>query len=125
MTLQRVWEYCHTEEHRNTEAGMVVGYSGRRAVVAEDPLDVTQSVRSDLREIFGRIMMEARLNQTQAAKVCCTDQPTLSKVLSGRSDSVSTDQLIRWLVQLGCKVEINVQGPDALTFGVVKATLHE
>ncbi len=96
-----------------------------RDTIAEDLPDVTQVVRSDLRVIFARIVADAGLSQTRAAKVCFTDQPTLSKVLSGRSDSVSTDQLLRWLVQLGCRVEISVQGPDALTSGTIKATLNE
>ncbi|MER8402534.1 XRE family transcriptional regulator [Mesorhizobium sp. M1348] len=96
-----------------------------RAAIANDVPDVTQVVRSDLRVIFGHVVADAGLSQTRAAKVCFTDQPTLSKVLSGRSDSVSTDQLLRWLVQLGCKVEISVQCPNALTTGAIKATLHE
>jgi len=96
-----------------------------RSAIAEDVLDVNQLVRSDLRAIFGRVVAEAGLSQTRAAKVCFTDQPTLSKVLSGRIDSVSTDQLLRWLVQLGCRVEINVQVPDAVTSGAIKATLNE
>lgn len=105
--------------------GAIVGHSGLRDTIAEDLPDATQVVRSDLRVIFGRVVADAGLSQTRAAKVCITDQPTLSKVLSGRSDSVSTDQLLRWLVQLGCRVEISVQGPDALTSGAIKATLNE
>ena len=96
-----------------------------RSEIANDLLDVTQMVRSDLRLIFARIVADAGLSQTQAAKVCFTDQPTLSKVLSGRSDSVSTDQMLRWLVQLGCKVEISVQRPNDLAAGAIEATLHE
>jgi predicted XRE-type DNA-binding protein len=96
-----------------------------RAAIANDLSDVTPVVRSDLRVIFGRVVADAGLSQTRAAKVCLTDQPTLSKVLSGRSDSVSTDQLLRWLVQLGCRVEISVQYPNTLTSGAIKASLHE
>jgi len=102
-----------------------VGHSGSRAAIAEDLPDVTQVVRSDLRVIFGRVVADAGLSQTRAAKVCFTDQPTLSKVLSGRSDSVSTDQLLRWLMQLGCRVEISVQCPDTMTPGSIKAILYE
>lgn len=100
-------------------------HSGWRAAIADDLQDGTHGVRSDLRVILGRVMADAGLSQTRAAKVCFTDQPTLSKVLSGRSDSVSTDQLLRWLVQLGCRVEISVQGPNALTSGAIKTTLNE
>lgn len=102
-----------------------MGHSGARATIAEELPEVTQVVRSDLRVIFGRVFADAGISQTRAAKVCFTDQPTLSKVLSGRSDSVSTDQLLRWLVQLGCRVEISVQCPETLTAGAIKATLDE
>ncbi|MHA7775989.1 XRE family transcriptional regulator [Roseibium sp. M-1] len=105
--------------------GAIVVQSGLRAVIANDLLDVTQVVRSDLRAIFGRVVAETGLSQTRAAKVCFTDQPTLSKVLSGRSDSVSSDQLLRWLVQLGCTVEISVKFPTASTGGAIKATFNE
>nr|WP_238484454.1 XRE family transcriptional regulator [Oricola indica] len=78
-----------------------------------------------MRAIFSRVLAEAGLSQTRAAKVCFTDQPTLSKILSGRSDSVSTDQLLRWLVQLGCTVEISVQSPTTPKAGAIRATFHE
>lgn len=102
-----------------------MGQSGLRTVIANDLPDVSQVVRSDLRVIFGQVLAEAGLSQTRAAKVCFTDQPTLSKILSGRSDSVSTDQLLRWLVQLGCTVEISVQSPTAPKAGAIKAMFHE
>ncbi|WP_189401661.1 MULTISPECIES: XRE family transcriptional regulator [unclassified Mesorhizobium] len=102
-----------------------MAHSGVRETVDNDLPDVTQLVRENLRSIFGHVVANAGLSQTRAAKVCLTDQPTLSKVLSGRNDSVSTDQLLRWLVQLGCRVEISVQCPNGLTFGAIRATLHE
>ena len=49
------------------------------------------------------------LTQKQAATLCGTDQPTLSKVLSGRMTSISMDQLTRWLNALGRSVEIKVK----------------
>lgn len=78
------------------------------AVSQLPPADVSQGVRTDLRSILARVVADKQLNQTQTAKLCSTDQPTLSKVLSGRSDSVSTDQLLRWLVQLGCDVDLTI-----------------
>lgn len=102
-----------------------MGNSGLRAETANDQADVTRLVRSDLRVIFARMMADAGLNQTRAAKVCFTDQPTLSKVLSGRSDSVSTEQMLKWLVQLGCRVEISVRRPDGLGAGAIRAALDE
>lgn len=103
----------------------IVGFSGLRLEIADDLPDITRLVRSDLRLIFARIVAEAGLSQTRAAKVCFTDQPTLSKVLSGRNDSVSTDQMLRWLVQLGCRIEISVQRPSGATDGAIRTTLNE
>lgn len=99
--------------------------SGVRVAIADDHIDVTQAVRAELRAIFGQVIEETGLSQTRAARVCSTDQPTLSKVLSGRSDSVSTDQLLRWLTQLGCRIEIKVLAPRAQTSGGIKAAFHE
>lgn len=54
-----------------------------------------------------------KMTQAQAASVCGTDQGTLSKVLRGRLDLVTTDRLIRWIRALGARVQITVQGtPD-------------
>ena len=49
------------------------------------------------------------MTQTQAAALCGTDQPTLSKVLHGRMDSVTIDRLAHWLTALGQDVEITVR----------------
>ena len=49
------------------------------------------------------------LTQKAAAKVCGTDQPTLSKVLHGRMESVTLDRLTNWLTHLGQDVEITVR----------------
>jgi len=50
-----------------------------------------------------------RLTQQRAAKLCATDQPTLSKVLRGRLESVTIDRLTMWLTSLGRDVEIVVK----------------
>lgn len=96
-----------------------------RAAIASDVSDVTQAVRTDLRAILVRVVAQTGLSQTRAAKLCATDQPTLSKVLSGRSDSVSTDQLLRWLTQLGCGIEISVKAPHVQRSAAIKASFHE
>ncbi|RWJ04459.1 MAG: hypothetical protein EOR25_22430 [Mesorhizobium sp.] len=100
-------------------------HSGTSALPISALPDVTQVVRSDLRAIFGSVIADTGLSQTRTAKLCSTDQPTLSKFLSGRSDSVSTDQLLRWLVQLGCEIEIKVQSPRDLMPGTIKAVFDE
>ena len=109
----------------NQFVGAIVGQSSMRAVIASDIPDVTQVVRTDLRAILVRVVAQTGLSQTRAAKLCATDQPTLSKVLSGRSDSVSTDQLLRWLTHLGCRIEITVEAPRVEGSGAIKANFHE
>jgi predicted XRE-type DNA-binding protein len=59
------------------------------------------------------VMTERTLTQKQAAKVCGTDQPTLSKVLHGRMESVTLDRLAHWLTALGQDVEITVRPAPA------------
>ena len=54
-----------------------------------------------------------RLTQAAAAKICGTDQPTLSKVLRGRMESVTIDRLAIWLTSLGRTVEIRVHAYKA------------
>ena len=61
-----------------------------------------------------RATIEKRaLTQKQAAKLCGTDQPTLSKVLRGRMESVTIDRLALWLAALGRTVEIRVRPYNA------------
>jgi predicted XRE-type DNA-binding protein len=55
------------------------------------------------------IIAERALTQKAAAKVCGTDQPTLSKVLHGRMESVTIDRLASWLTNLGQDVEITIR----------------
>lgn len=58
-------------------------------------------------------MKESTLTQKQAAKLCGTDQPTLSKVLHGQMESVTIDRLAHWLTALGQDVEIAVRRAPA------------
>jgi predicted XRE-type DNA-binding protein len=53
------------------------------------------------------------LTQQEAARLCGTDQPTLSKVLRGRMESITLDRLASWLRALGRTVEIRVRPYDA------------
>jgi predicted XRE-type DNA-binding protein len=50
-----------------------------------------------------------KLTQQNAARLCKTDQPTLSKVLRGRLEAVTIDRLAAWLTSLGCDVDIIVR----------------
>jgi predicted XRE-type DNA-binding protein len=52
---------------------------------------------------------QRNLTQQEAARLCGTDQPTLSKVFGGRMESVTIDRLANWLNALGRDVEIVVK----------------
>lgn len=64
--------------------------------------------RAELVAAIAETLVDRRLSQVQAAKICRTDQPTLSKVLRGRTGSVSLDKLPGWLVALGRPVELRI-----------------
>jgi predicted XRE-type DNA-binding protein len=55
---------------------------------------------------------ERELTQQEAAALCGTDQPTLSKVLRGRMESVTIDRLVAWLNALGRTIEIRIRPFD-------------
>ncbi len=65
--------------------------------------------KSALIALVGRIIAARGLTQAAAAKLCATDQPTLSKVLRGRMEHVTLDRLTGWLIALGRSVEIRVK----------------
>jgi predicted XRE-type DNA-binding protein len=54
-------------------------------------------------------IQQRKLTQQEAARLCRTDQPTLSKVLRGRMESMTLDRLASWLNALGRDVEITVR----------------
>lgn len=77
-------------------------------------------VRRTLIAALADAMAVRKLSQVQAARLCGTDQPTISKVLRGRTSSVTIDKLLDWLVALGCSVELTIgsagrSGPGAFT----------
>ena len=73
------------------------------------------SVKSALIAAIADTIRERELTQQQAARLCGTDQPTLSKVLRGRMESVTIDRLTVWLTALGRIVEIHVRPYDQRT----------
>lgn len=66
------------------------------------------AVKADLLALVMKAMRAKKLTQTEAAALCGVDQPTLSKALSGRLDSITIDRIARWLVALGQSVRIEV-----------------
>jgi len=70
------------------------------------------AVKSSLIMAINDTIKARRLTQQEAARLCSTDQPTLSKVLRGRMESVTLDRLAAWLNALGRTVEIRVRPYD-------------
>ena len=71
------------------------------------------TAKSVLVTAMGETIKRRRLTQREAARRCGTDQPTLSKVLRGRMESVTIDRVTAWLTALGRTVEIHVRPYDA------------
>lgn len=71
------------------------------------------SAKSFLIDAIAETIAQRKLTQKEAAAVVGTDQPTLSKVLRGRMESVTIDRLAAWLTALGRTVEIRVRPYDA------------
>ena len=67
------------------------------------------TAKSTLIAVIRETIERRELTQKQAADLCLTDQPTLSKVLRGRMESVTIDRLTAWLNALGRTVEIRVR----------------
>ncbi|MCK6451637.1 MAG: helix-turn-helix domain-containing protein [Alphaproteobacteria bacterium] len=65
--------------------------------------------KADLALALKREIDSRGLTQRAAARLLGTDQPTLSKVLSGRNASVTMDLLTKWLHALGQDVTVAVQ----------------
>lgn len=70
------------------------------------------TVKSTLIMTIHDTIKQRELTQQEAAQLCGTDQPTLSKVLRGRMESVTIDKLAAWLNALGRTVEIHVRPYD-------------
>ncbi|MFM2129985.1 MAG: hypothetical protein RL477_1531 [Pseudomonadota bacterium] len=71
------------------------------------------AVKADLIAMVADAIARRGLTQTAAAKLCGTHQTSLSKVLSGKLDSVTIDQLAKWIVALGGDVRITASAPRA------------
>ena len=76
------------------------------------PVAAELSVKSSLITAIGDTIQQRKLTQHEAARLCGTDQPTLSKVLRGRMESITIDRLAAWLNALGRTVEIRVRPYD-------------
>lgn len=77
--------------------------------VQHSPSDARQSLRSQLTSMIAEALAEKQLSQVDAARMCDTDQPTLSKILAGRKQNASSEKLLCWLMALGWDVEIRLK----------------
>jgi predicted XRE-type DNA-binding protein len=77
------------------------------------------AAKNALIDAIAETIAQRKLTQLAAAKICAIPrssrgiQPTLSKVLRGRMESVTIDRLAAWLAALGRTVEIRVRPYDA------------
>jgi predicted XRE-type DNA-binding protein len=71
------------------------------------------AAKADLVAVLAEAIHARKLRQADAAHLCGTDQPTLSKVLRGKLDSVTIDRLAKWIVALGGKIDIRIQPPKS------------
>jgi predicted XRE-type DNA-binding protein len=71
------------------------------------------TAKSRLITAIAETIKRRKLTQLRAARRCGTDQPTLSKVLRGRMESVTIDRLTIWLTALGRTVEIRIRPYDS------------
>jgi PAS domain S-box-containing protein len=78
------------------------------------PADVLAASKAQLIAALAETLKSRGLTQVRAAQLCGTDQPTLSKVLTGRSDRVTVDKLMRWLAALDRPVGLQVAGGPAM-----------
>ncbi len=85
-------------------SGNVFADMGFSAAEAEE-----LEAKSALIDAIADTIARRKLTQMEAARLCHTDQPTLSKVLRGRMESVTIDRLAGWLTALGRTVEIRVR----------------
>lgn len=96
----------------------------RLARTGASPRQELAPARGHLITTIARTIDARALSQAQAAEICGTDQPTISKVLRGRTESVTLDKLCAWALALGCTVEIRAAGPANLSTATLEATAH-
>ncbi len=73
------------------------------------------TAKSEMIRAISQTIEKRKLTQKKAADICHTDQPTLSKILRGRMESVTIEKLASWLTSLGRSVEIHVMPYNART----------
>ena len=64
--------------------------------------------RSELLSEVNRLIRASDLSQREIAKKLAISQPKVSMLVSGQLSAFSTDTLMRYLILLGCTVEIRI-----------------
>ena len=91
-----------------TDAVEVQGGEPAPVVTNGNPVD---RLRRQLLDRFARVISERGLTQTDAAMIAGVDQPTLSKALSGRLQTLTLDRVIGWLNAFGETVDFADPAP--------------
>ncbi len=65
--------------------------------------------KSELIISIHKVMKQRRLTQKAVADLCGIDQPTISKLLRGKFESITIDRLTQLITRLGSDVEIKVK----------------
>lgn len=69
--------------------------------------------KAKLVSIISRVISDSKLTQVKVAELTGLDQPSISKLLRGRTGGFSLERLIALLNSLGQDVEIKVQPADS------------
>lgn len=118
VALIILWKFSHSASSLE-----LIGSNNmamRPATSIDMQVEDASAVRTDLKDLLRRILLADGVSQSRAARLCSTDQPRISKLLSGRSDSVSTEQLLKWLTHLGYDVQIVVRRAATPVTGSIK-----
>ena len=85
--------------------------SGKPHSPRSDMCRKVAAIKADLIAALAETLRTRGMTQVEAARLCRTDQPTLSKVLRGRLDGITIDKLTTWLAALGRSIELRVLPP--------------
>lgn len=86
---------------------------------------VRGTLRSALANAMAQALTRQELSQVSAARICETDQPSISKILAGRHQNVSAEKLFSWLNALGWDVEITLKRNPNAGSGALSVKLDE
>jgi len=67
--------------------------------------------KAELAHKISAVIAKRQLTQAQAARVLGVDQPKVSALTRGRLSGFSLERMVRFLLALGCDVEIQVRRP--------------